>query len=188
MISSRQRLPALVAAGLLSCVAWSASAATPAPVAAAPTAPVAEAAAPHPGMKPAHDGPFFERMKARRAQHQAELKKQLALNPAQESAWTAYAAATQPPARPMARTDRATARAEFAQLTTPERLDRLQARQTERATRFAERAEATRSFYAALTPAQQKTFDAQTLRHGRHGERGHHGHHGPRTAPAAVKG
>ena len=69
-------------------------------------------------------------------------------------------------------------RAEFAKLTTPERLERMQTRQAERSARFAKRAEATKTFYAALTPEQQKTFDAETVHAGMHGHRGHRGHHG----------
>jgi len=53
----------------------------------------------------------------------------------------------------------------------------MQARHAERSARFAKRAEATKTFYAALTPEQQKTFDAETVHAGMH--RGHHGHGGP---------
>ena len=120
----------------------------------------------------------FERMHAHRAKQQAELKAKLALTPAQESAWSSFTAASQPPAR-TANTPRPD-RAELAKLTTPERLDRMQARHAERSAMLAKRADATRSFYAVLTPAQQKTFDAESaLRGHRHGgHRGHRGHHG----------
>jgi hypothetical protein len=74
-------------------------------------------------------------------------------------------------------------RAEFAKLTTPERLERMQTRQAERSAMFAKRAEATKSFYAALSPEQQKTFDAESMRHGPRGKHGHRGH--PGHAPAA---
>jgi len=44
---------------------------------------------------------------------------------------------------------------------------------------FAKRADATRSFYAALTPDQQKKLDeAQNSRGGREGRGGRHGRHG----------
>ena len=66
-------------------------------------------------------------------------------------------AAAAGPRRRQARPDRA----EFAKLTTPQRLDRMQTRQAERSAMFAKRIDATRSFYAALTPEQQKTFDAE---------------------------
>ncbi len=65
-------------------------------------------------------------------------------------------------------------RAELAKMTTPQRLDRMQTRQAERSAMFAKRIDATRSFYAALTPEQQKTFDAEGMRFG---------HRGPRPPP-----
>jgi hypothetical protein len=55
----------------------------------------------------------------------------------------------------------------------------MQARQAERSARFAQRIEATRSFYATLSPEQQKTFDAETVHAGHHGDH-RHPHHGPR--------
>ena len=68
-------------------------------------------------------------------------------------------------------------------LTTPERLDRQRAHMVERLAAFDRRAAATRTFYAQLTPAQQKTFDDQGAR--MVGQRGakqgwgmhRHGHH-----------
>ena len=118
----------------------------------------------------------MQRMQEHRAKRLAALKEKLKLTAAQESAWSTFASASQPPAgaRPP-RMDRA----EFAKLTTPERLERMQARQAERSAMFAKRAEATKTFYAALTPEQKKTFDAETVHVGMHGHRGHHGHGGP---------
>ena len=49
-------------------------------------------------------------------------------------------------------------------LTTPQRLDRMAARMAERQQRFAQHAAAVKQFYAQLTPAQQKAFDA--MHHG----------------------
>lgn len=110
------------------------------------------------------------RMQEHRAKRMAVLKEKLKLTAAQEGAWTSFTASTQPPAgTPPQRLDRA----ELAKLTTPQRLERMQARQTERTAMFAKRADATRTFYAGLNPDQQKTFDAETV-HKSHG--GHHGH------------
>ncbi len=186
MITSRQRI---LWAGLLATATFAASAQTPPPPAAAPAgAPAAE----HRMHRPDHrmhkpgDGKGFERMQERRAKHLADFKDKLKLTPAQEGAWNAYASATQPPAPPAQRPDRAAARAEFEKMTTPQRIDRMQARQAERAAMFAKRADATKSFYAALTPEQQKTFDAEAVRHGpRGGPRGDHGHQGHRPPPPA---
>jgi len=117
----------------------------------------------------------FERMKQHRAERLSALKEKLKLTPAQEGAWNSFAASRQPPARSpeQARMDRA----EFAKLTTPQRLDRMQARQAQRAERLAARAAATRGFYAALTSEQQKVFDTESLHFGPHGDHGHHRHH-----------
>src|SRR3989344_476109 len=73
-------------------------------------------------------------------------------------------------------------------LTPPERIDRMRAMRAQHAAEADRRGEATKAFYAALTPEQQKTFDAQA----HHGHRmggmagmrgdgeGRHGHHGMR--------
>ncbi len=128
----------------------------------------------------------MERMQAHRAKRMAELKTKLALSPSQEGAWTNFTGSTQPPAARPARPDRA----EFAKLTTPQRIERMQAHRAERSAMFARRAEATKTFYAALNADQQKTFDAETARLGRGEHRGHHGHdgHDGNRQPTAAKG
>ncbi|MGJ7566931.1 Spy/CpxP family protein refolding chaperone [Variovorax sp. GB1R11] len=181
MISLRQRI---VWASLLGSAALASSGAFAqapvAPSAAAPAAAVAQAdnaAAPKAQHKRMDPAKRMERMQEHRAKRLAELKEKLKLNAGQEGAWSTFTAASQPPAgaRPP-RMDRA----EFAKLTTPQRLERMQARQAERSAMFAKRAEATKTFYAGLTPEQQKTFDAETVHFGGHGgPRGHHGHGGP---------
>ncbi|WP_213959063.1 Spy/CpxP family protein refolding chaperone [Variovorax sp. dw_954] len=174
MISLTQRL---VSAGLLATAAFAASAQAPAAPATAPGAPAAEQRMD----RQQRDGKFFERMQARHAQRQAALKAKLNLSAAQEGAWSTYTAATAPPARPPQRPDRA----EFEKLTTPQRIDRMQARQAERQAMFAKRADATKSFYAALSPEQQKTFDTESLAMMRHGPRDGQDHHGHRPPPPA---
>jgi hypothetical protein len=115
----------------------------------------------------------------RMAQRLAALKQKLAITPAQEGAWTAWTTTMQPPAQPHQRPDRA----EFAKLTTPERIDRMRTVRAERTALMDRRADATKTFYAALNADQKKTFDAETLqlmhRGGRHGR--HHGGPGPRS-------
>ena len=175
MIPSRK---SLLWAGLLASATFASSGAfAQAPL----TAPPPPAAAAQPGAQAPAKSQLkrvdrAERMQAHRAQHLADLKEKLKLTPAQESAWSSFTTAQQPPARPDA-AQREARRAEFAKLTTPQRLDRMQARQAERSAMFAKRADATRSFYAALTPDQQKTFDAESM--ARFGQRGHGGHGGP---------
>jgi hypothetical protein len=177
MISLRQRI---VWASLLGSAALASSGAfaqaPAAPSAAAPAAAVAQAdstAAPKAQHKRMDPAKRMERMQEHRAKRLAALKDKLKLNAGQEGAWSSFTAASQPPAgaRP-SRMDRA----EFAKLTTPQRLERMQTRQAERSAMFAKRADATKTFYAALTPDQQKTFDTETAHFG--GPRGHHGHGG----------
>lgn len=109
---------------------------------------------------------------AKRAQHMAALKEKLKLAPGQEAAWSKFADASQP-GRGKPGMDRKAMRDEFDKLSTPERLDRMQAMSEMRRARMAERAEAIRAFYAQLNPEQQKVFDAEAMpfRH-----RGHHRH------------
>ncbi|MBT9510765.1 MAG: Spy/CpxP family protein refolding chaperone [Acidovorax sp.] len=111
------------------------------------------------------------------ARHLAELKAQLKLTAAQEPAWTAFTTALQPGERP-ARLDHQ----DMDKLTTPERIDRMRALRAQHAAEADRRGEATKAFYAALTPEQQKTFDAKAQRGhrmgGMKGGEGRHGGHG----------
>jgi hypothetical protein len=108
------------------------------------------------------------RMQERMARRFAEFKQKLQLSPAQEGAWTSYITALKPSGN-WKRPDRA----EFAGLTTPERIDRMRQRRNERMAEIDKRGEATKVFYAALSPQQKKVFDDETARRG-HGRHGHH--------------
>ncbi len=115
------------------------------------------------------------KMQAWVAKHQAELKAKLKITAQQEAAWTTYTAAMQPPAH-MGQPPMPGQRAEMDKLTTPERIDKMHALQTER---MAERSammkkhgDATKAFYAVLSPEQKKTFDAEHA----HGAPKDHGH------------
>ena len=72
-------------------------------------------------------------------------------------------------------------REDMAKLTTPERIDKMKALRTEQhavmSLAMDKRGEATKTFYAVLTPEQQKVFDEKTMRQG-HGQKGGKGHHG----------
>jgi hypothetical protein len=139
-------------------------------------------APPPPGAPgPSAEGRHWQRpdpaqMAERHAQH---LRDALQLRPDQEGALQALVAASRPPAgehEHMRHEERGAA------LTTPQRLDRMQARMAEHETRFRARAEAIKRFYAQLTPAQQKAFDALHggFGHGMGGRHGFHGGHGMR--------
>ena len=128
-----------------------------------------------------HHGNRAEHRAEYRAKRLAALKSDLKLTAAQEPAWTAFTASMQPGER-AARLDRSG----MEQLTTPERIDRMRALRAQHAAEADRRGEATKTFYAALTPEQQKTFDAKSHRghrmagmkgggEGRHGHGAHHG-------------
>jgi Spy/CpxP family protein refolding chaperone len=108
-----------------------------------------------------------QRMADRHEQRMEKLKDQLKLTPEQEAAWTTYTAAMQPPAR----SERMN-RDEFKNLTTPQRIDLMQERSAEREARMKQTGEATKAFYAQLTPEQQKIFDELAMKHGPKGKRG----------------
>jgi periplasmic protein CpxP/Spy len=149
----------LIAAGLLAAFGFAAIAQTPPTAAPAPTA------------RGERHGKFDPaKMQEHMARRQAELKQKLQLTPAQETAWTAYTAVMKPPAR-MQRPDRA----EFEKLTTPERIDRTRAMRATRIAEMDKRGDATKTFYAALTPEQKKVFDAETARGHHRGGRHHRG-------------
>ncbi|OGA99538.1 MAG: hypothetical protein A3E79_06260 [Burkholderiales bacterium RIFCSPHIGHO2_12_FULL_61_11] len=167
-------LNALLVAGLL------AAAGTTATAQGMPAAPVAGPAAA--GM---HAGKSGDRMmghrdpakrQARMLKRQAELKATLKITPAQEAAWTSFTASMQPPARNARPTPEQ--RAEFAKLSTPERIDKMRAlrtqRMAERSAAMDQRGEATKTFYAALSAEQQKAFDAAHAKFGQRDGRGHH--------------
>lgn len=98
--------------------------------------------------------------------HLATLKKQLQLSPEQDAAWAQWVEALKP-MDAMARSDMK--KADWATLTTPQRLDKMRSMHEEHSQRMAQamarHSEATKTFYAALTEAQQKTFDIVTLEH-----------------------
>lgn len=108
------------------------------------------------------------------AQHAQRLREALQLTPAQEPALQAFIASHEQ--HRAHRGDRRAERQAQANLTTPQRLDRMAARMTERQQAFAQHAAAVKRFYAQLTPAQQKAFDA--MHQGRGGKGRHGGRHG----------
>jgi periplasmic protein CpxP/Spy len=159
-----KKIQHLIIAACLATLGLSAGAQTPQPGVVAPSGPT-------PMMAPGGGRPMMQehmaRMQQRRAQRDAALKQILQITPAQEAAWNTWVEARRPPTN-MQRPNRA----EFAQLTTPERIDRMRARRAERIAEMDRRADATKTFYAALTPAQQKAFDALSARRMERGSSG----------------
>lgn len=160
----------LVLAGLLVTVGASAMAQNaPAPGTPAPTA--ASQPAGSPGQRWEHHDPA--KMQAMIAKRQADMKAKLRITAAQEGAWTSFTAAMQPDRTGNRLTP--TQRAEFDKLPTPERIDKMRTLHTQHMadmrSAMDKRGEATKTFYAALTPEQQKVFDAAHQKHGPEGGR-----------------
>ncbi|MDP2819432.1 MAG: Spy/CpxP family protein refolding chaperone [Polaromonas sp.] len=167
----------LVLAGILAAASLAATAQTVAPAAPA-TASAPDKSDPTAGH---HDQHRHDpaKMQARIAQHQAELKAKLAITPAQEGAWSAYTSALQPQApHAVQRPDRTAMRAEVEKLTTPQRIDKMNALRTQHMAEMnaalTKRGDAIKSFYAALNADQQKVFDAQRMGRGGKGHPSHH--------------
>jgi hypothetical protein len=116
-------------------------------------------------------------MHDRQEAHAKALQAVLNLRPDQEAAFQAFQAAMTPP--PREHHDHMDQAA--AAMTTPQRLDRMADRMARREAEFRRRAEAIKSFYAALSPEQQRAFDAMPMMqggdhgmgHGRHGSAEH---------------
>ncbi len=118
------------------------------------------------------------KIQAMMAKRQAALKDKLKITAAQEGAWAAFTSTMQPSADMHKR--RMDMRAGMDKLTTPERIDKMRTLRTERDAQMDKRASATKTFYAALSPEQQKVFDAQTLHGGDGDGHGHGRGHGRR--------
>ena len=117
-----------------------------------------------------------EKMQEHRTKRQAAMHEQLKLTAAQEPAWKTYVAAVAP-------TDMAKRwgdHAAMAKMSAPERLEKHIAMSKERDARMTSHLAALKTFYAVLTPEQQKIFNEKSMRGGKH-----HGHHGGEGKPKA---
>ncbi|MET3106880.1 protein CpxP [Oxalobacteraceae bacterium GrIS 2.11] len=83
-----------------------------------------------------------------------ELREQLGLTAAQEPAWSDFISSVPVPTKP-SRIDRAA----MDKLTTPERLEQQLNQLREQEAKITSNLLALKTFYASLTPEQQKTFD-----------------------------
>lgn len=108
------------------------------------------------------------KMQAHMAKRMEQLKAKLKLTADQEGAWTTFTSAMQPKGQPAERPNWK----EIQGMTTPERIDKMRAMRAVHQAEMDKRADAVKAFYAALTPEQKKTFDAQHLRQGPGGRRG----------------
>jgi Spy/CpxP family protein refolding chaperone len=115
-----------------------------------------------------------------RAKHQAQLHDKLKITAAQESAWKTFIDKTTPQRPdPAARPNKE----DWAKLTTPERLDRRLDMMKKGQARAEQHIAATKEFYAALSPEQQKTFDAEFAKMERHRFERRHGPMGEHKGP-----
>jgi protein CpxP len=112
-------------------------------------------------------------MMQRHAQH---LRDTLQLTPAQEPALQALLTSMKPP-EGMHEGMKGEHEA-MEHLTTPQRLEKMRAMMTEHMAAFDQHAQAVTRFYAQLTPAQQKAFDAVSPMMMHHGMGGHGMHMG----------
>lgn len=120
------------------------------------------------------------------AEHRAKaLHDILNIRPEQEAAFQTFIGSMRPPAAHDGMQGHHDMD-EMRSLTTPERLDRMAQRMSERQAKFQERAAATKAFYAALAPEQRRAFDAlpgigMGMHHRGEGGAGHgrFGDHGP---------
>jgi Spy/CpxP family protein refolding chaperone len=117
---------------------------------------------------------FAAKREQMRAQRVAKLHDELKITPAQESAWNAFVASMKPAHRADGqRGDRAA----WANLSAPERAQKMIERQKQRTAFMEQRLGALNSFYSVLSPEQKKVFDEKAARmqshFGRHG--GEHG-------------
>ena len=107
-----------------------------------------------------HGGDFKERM----AKHQTELHDKLKLTAQQESAWKTYTEAIKPQDK-MQRPNPA----DWDKLTAPERMEKMVAAMKEHQSHMEKHLSALKTFYATLTPEQQKIFNENMgHKHGRH--------------------
>ncbi len=163
--SLKAKIKPLLLASLMAGAAMSALAQTP------PAVPMGGPGGEQRGMM--RHGPMDPaQMQAMMAKRQAALKDKLKITAAQEGAWTAFTSTMQPSVDMHKR--RMEMRSEMDKLTTPERIDKMRALRSQRDAEMDKRANATKTFYAALSPEQQKVFDAQRMRGG-HGHGRRHG-------------
>jgi hypothetical protein len=111
-----------------------------------------------------NEGRIHERLVKHWEKRQTELKAKLHLAETQEPAWKAFVDGMKVPAKRLGET---IDREALAKLTTPERMEKMNAvHEANLATMKAhihQRNETTRTFYSQLSMEQQKVFDAETL-------------------------
>lgn len=124
-------------------------------------------------------GKFRELRAQRMEQHQRQLHDALKLSPEQEEGWSKFAATRYPRALPEGDLR------DGSGLTAPERAERMLEFTRQQQQRLTDHVAALKTFYATLTPEQQKTFDS--FHAGPRGGRGRPGGEGGRGGAGPVK-
>ncbi|MDG9700532.1 Spy/CpxP family protein refolding chaperone [Ottowia cancrivicina] len=148
-----QRSKSWLAVALMAAAAAAATAQTSMPASGEASAQASEQRA-----NPREADRHAERRAERHAKRMADLKQRLQIISAQEGAWNQLVSAMQPPAR---QPEQGAGRNALERLTTPKRLDRMQAMQTERQNRMAARNQAIKQFYSQLSAEQQKVLTSK---------------------------
>ena len=148
-----QRSKSWLAVALMAAAAAAATAQTSMPASGEASAQASEQRA-----NPREADRHAERHAERHAKRIADLKQRLQIISAQEGAWNQLVSAMQPPAR---QPEQGAGRNALERLTTPKRLDRMQAMQTERQNRMAARNQAIKQFYSQLSAEQQKVLTSK---------------------------
>jgi len=112
-------------------------------------------------------GPYWQdegkeaatRWHERAQQRMDDLHGKLKLDASQEKGWSDFRASIKANMKKPGEY----AKTDFASMTAPQRMERMQELMKEREARMAKHLEAVKTFYATLTPEQQRIFDAETL-------------------------
>jgi periplasmic protein CpxP/Spy len=107
--------------------------------------------------QPRGPGKWEDKFKLMRAKYLEMLHEKMKITPQQEPAWKAFHEATAPVQRP--RMPIADARNDEENLSAPQQLEKMLANQKERQAEMEKHLAALKTFYAVLTPEQQKIFD-----------------------------
>lgn len=118
------------------------------------------------------------RMEQHLARRAAQLHETLHITPGQEAAFQSYLASMRP--RSLAHGTRA----DWQQLTAPQRFERRIAMQQQRVADMQARLPALNTFYSVLSPEQKRVFDQQSMHGGHHRWHGRHGQDGQQRQPA----
>jgi transglutaminase/protease-like cytokinesis protein 3 len=99
-----------------------------------------------------------QRMQEGMEKHRSQLHDKLKLSPQQEPAWKAFTEATKPQHDQKMHQAKADRQA-MAAMSAPARMEKMLEHSKERLARMQQQLDALKSFYAVLTPEQQKIFD-----------------------------